>query len=267
MIKLFLKTIDLRKRNLIIYCVLSFLLLWIYIALYPVIEENFYFLKEIIQNFPKGFLGALGIDVETFFTIEGYLASEVFTFIIPLMIILISISFVTWAFAKEIDTGTIEFLLSMPLSLEQIFWAKYLAGVVYVLTFIVLNILSIFPLTNFYNITINKENFLKLIFLEGFFGLSVFSLSIFFSVLFRSRKKASFITGGILLLMFIFKIFAGIKNEFDFLKYFSFFYYLDPTQLLVYNNIHDYTFWFFGLVILIFTFLAFLIFKKRDMVF
>lgn len=264
MLIIFWQTIKDRKKSLFIYCLVSILFLWMYVGLYPAIGKTFSEFGRFMESFPKGFLEALGIDIKSFFTFEGFIGSEQFTFVWPIMAILLLVSFSSWSFAGEIDKGTIETLLSQPLSRFKIFLAKYLAGLFNLLFFVVFSVGSIFPLCKIYDISISNENFLKLMILEFLFGWVVFSIAVFISVIFSGKNKANFISGGILLFMYIAKIASELKESLDRIKYISLFYYLNPVKLLVYGEIDKITWLVFSGVIVFSIIFSIFWFKKRD---
>jgi len=263
---LFKQTIKKRLFNLLAYCLLATLFLWFYVALFPYFSRSFGELKGYLDFMPKGFLEAVGIDPQVFFTFEGYVGSEQFTFIWPIMAILLLVSWASWAVAEETDKKTFSFLFSQPISRGKIFLAKYLAGLLGLLVFVVISVGAIFPLTKFYQITINHERFLKLMLLEFLFGWVVLSLSMFWAVVFSEKLKANLASGGLLILMYFLKIFSELKEKVAFLKYFSFFYYLNPTKLLVYGELEKGTWLLFSFLALGLLGLAFFWFNKRDFV-
>jgi len=125
MFSIFWRTIKDRKLSLLVYCITALLFIWMYIALFPSISKSFGQLESYINTFPKGFLDAFGLDAKTFTTFEGYIGSEQFTFVWPIMIIAMMISFAGGAIAGEIEKGTIEILLSEPISRLKIFsWIR-----------------------------------------------------------------------------------------------------------------------------------------------
>lgn len=83
-------------------------------------------MEQLIQGLPDGLLKAFGIQVETFRTFEGYLATQVF----PYVITIISSFAAAWAagsIAKERDRGTGEYLFVLPYRRSVIFGSKLAA--------------------------------------------------------------------------------------------------------------------------------------------
>lgn len=264
MFTIFWRTIKDRKLSILIYCLTSVLFIWMYIALFPSISKSFAQLESYLASFPKGFLDAFGLDAKTFVTFEGYIGSEQFTFVWPIMVIAMMISFAGGAIAGEIEKGTVEILLSQPMSRLKIFFSKYLAGIFALLVFVFISIASIFLMAGAYDISIKSENFIKLGLLGTMLGLAIFSISILFSVIFSEKGRANFIPAGILILMYVLNIVAGLKENLKDLKYFSFFYYYNPGKLLVYGEVPSLAWWVFGGTFVVATLLAAIWVSKRD---
>jgi ABC-2 type transport system permease protein len=264
MFNIFLRTIKERKWTVLIYCIGVLLFLWMYIALFPTFKGQMANLEQYMKAFPESFMKAFGFEIQYFGTLEGYLASEQFSFIWPIMLIALMVSMGSSFLAGEIEKGTIAILLSQPISRIKIFLSKYLTGFFYLIIFTTVSIISIFPLARAYDITYNTERFCKLGLVSFLFGLAIFSLSMLFSALFSEKSKPTFIVVGILLVMYFINIVSGLKENLDKLKYFSFFYYFKPPEVLNHNVIDKWTWWVFLGTFVISTILALIWFKKKD---
>ncbi len=264
MFTVFLRTIKDRRRSLIIYCLSAILFIWMYVALFPTLEGSLEALKSYIESFPEGVLSVFGIDAEIFTTFEGYIGSEQYTFVWPIMMMLLMISFSSWMIAGEIERGSIEILLSQPISRVKIFFARYLAGVFNLLIFVIASIAPLFPMVALYDISIKSENFIKLGILGFLLGLAIFGTSTLFSVILNERGKANFIPAGILIFMYVLNIIAGLKESLENLRYLSFFYYFNPNKILVFGEIDKYSWWVFIGTFVITTILSAIWFQKRD---
>ncbi|TSC92345.1 MAG: hypothetical protein CEN92_13, partial [Candidatus Berkelbacteria bacterium Licking1014_96] len=73
-----------------------------------------------------------------------------------------------------------------------------------------------------------------------------------------------FIPVGILILMYVLKIISSLKENLKDLQYSSFFYYFDANKSLIDNKIDNWSYLIFGGVIIVFTIIAVLWFRKRD---
>lgn len=253
-----------KKWTILIYSLAIILFLWMYIALYPSFSKSIGSMAEYLKSFPKSFMEAFGFEIESMSTFEGYLGSEQFTFIWPIMLIALMVSCGSAFLAGEIEKGTIGVLLSQPVSRAKIFLGKFLTGLTLLIVFLAISFLGIFPLANAYNIPYNSDRFFKLGLLGLVFGLAIFGLSMFFSAVFSEKNKATFTVVGILILMYVLNIISGLKDNLKNLKYASFFYYYKPSGVLIHNTIDKWAWWVFLGTFIVASILALIWFSKRD---
>lgn len=264
MLNIFWRVIKDKKISIISYCLASMLFLWMYVAIYPSIAAFYEKMRGYLESFPQGVMKAFGIEVQAMGTFEGFLSAEQFGFVWPFMLIALLITLAGTGIAGEIEKGTMELLLSQPVSRLKIFFSKYLTALFVLLIFILASVVLVFPLARIYDISYHSEKFFKLGILGFIFGLAIFGLATLFSVIFSESGKAIFLPAGILIVMYVINIVSRLKESLDNLKYFSFFYYFNPTNALVHNKIDNLA-WpvFLGSFVLT-TILAALWFKKRD---
>ncbi|PIZ00099.1 hypothetical protein COY62_04420 [bacterium (Candidatus Howlettbacteria) CG_4_10_14_0_8_um_filter_40_9] len=264
MFTIFLRTIRDRKTSILIYSGAAVGFLWMYTGIFPSFSESFEQIEKLIQTMPKGFMEAFGIDPASFTTFEGFISSEMFTFIWPIMLILLMVSFASGAIAGEIEKGTIELLLSQPISRLELFIAKYLSGIAALAAFVILSIGAVFPIASFYGIQVKSENFFRFGLLAFAFGFAVFSIAIFFSAILSEKGRANFIPAAVLILMYFGNILGGLRENLRDIRYGSFFYYFQPNKVLVHGEIIDYAWIVFLGTGIIFSILSVIWFSKRD---
>lgn len=264
MFTIFLRTIKDKKLSLLIYCISALCFLWMYVSLFPSIASQFDALNEYIKSFPKGFMDAFGIDPETFTTFEGYIGSEQFSFVWPIMLIALVGAFGANAIATEIEKGSAELLLSLPISRIKIFISRLLAGVLVVTIFSAISILSVAPIADLYDIGYKFSHFWSLFLLACTFGYAVLGISLLFSAIFNEKGKAIFATTGLLIAMYVLFIVSALKENLSDLKYISFFYYFSPSKVLAHNVVPENAFLIFILIFFISSAAAGYWFNKKD---
>ena len=237
---------------------------WMYAALFPTIGKLSESYSEIIKSFPEAFLKAFGIDEGLFTGFESYMSTEHFGFVWPIMLIFLISSFAGTAVSREIEKGTIEILLALPISRVKIFFGKYLSGIAALCIFVVFSVLAIIPMAEAYNIDYNVSHFLTMSLLGLIFGWAILGLSMLFSAIFSDKSKVYMATGGIMIGMYVIRIVSILSDKFDKLKYFSFFHYYNAPDALSKNSIAPETFIVFISVAVITTILAAVWFSKRD---
>ena len=261
---IFTRALKDRRTLLLIYCLAGIGLLWMYIALFPSFSDQQQNLEQLIKAYPESFLKAFNFDIKSFTTIEGFLSTEQFSFMWPILLIFILIGFAGGALAGEVEKGTIETLLSQPVSRAELFFSRYLAGVVMLILFVVFSIFAAIPIIEIYNISYKFENFFAVAYLGLLFGWAILSLGFLFSAIFSDKGKVSFITGGILVVMYVLNIIAALKDNLADLKYASFFYYFNASKALIYNEIDQWSYVVFIGVAVVCTIVGAIWFSKRN---
>lgn len=266
MLALFWRTIRDKKYSILAYCLAGVLLLWMYIALFPSIREQAQQLQELVKSYPESLLKAFDIKSPelSFAKLENFLSVEQFSFVWPIMLIALTVSWAGSSIAGEIEKGVIEILLSQPLSRLKIFLAKYLSGISALVLFVLISIFSAIPLACLYNIEVQTQNYTKIAIIGFLFGWSIFSLATFFSSLFSEKGKVYFVSISVVVTMYVANIVSSLKDSWERLKYLSFFHYYNPSQALINNQIDQLAVWVFLGVAIVFTALAIIVFSKRD---
>ncbi len=205
-----------------------------YIALFPTLQKQASQMAKLLQEYPDTMLKAFNIDKSslTFERLGQFLAMEQFSFVWPILAIVLVVSFANYAFAGEKERGTIELLLSQPISRIKLFVARYLTGLIAIAVFCLISILAIFPFTKLHSISIQTNGVLLLLIISFLFAWAIYGIAFLASVIFSEKSKATFAVGGILILSYVLNIVANLKDSLHLLKYFSVFYYYNPTQAI-----------------------------------
>jgi len=96
------------------------LLVAMMVSLYPSIHDN-PGLTKLVQDLPKAAKGLLSFGGEfDYSTPAGYLGRELFSFTVPLLFLIVGITSGARAIAGEEEVGTLDLLLSLPLSRRRL---------------------------------------------------------------------------------------------------------------------------------------------------
>jgi ABC-2 type transport system permease protein len=262
-LKLTWATIKERKWSVIIYSIVSILLLLLYVSLFPSLQSQGQALNVVMKSLPPNLLKALGSSATEKFTLESLLASKQFSFVFQLYAAILAISIAGLDISSEIEKGTIEFLLSQPISRLKFYFARFLSGFILITIFVVASTLTIIPLAAAFHISYNLPVYYKLFFMAELFSLAIYSISYFFSSWFSAKSKVSICSAVIITIMYVAFLFSTLKENLDKLKYISFFHYF-PPDLLTTNTIDKVGVWVFTITIIVFVTFGAIIFNKRD---
>ncbi|NQU99431.1 MAG: ABC transporter permease, partial [Parcubacteria group bacterium] len=237
MFTIFWRTIKDKKVFIIIYCLAAFMMMFMYVAMYPSIEEKSGEFNQLMENYPEGMMKAFNIETISFDKLENFLSLENYSIIWPLMAMFMMVSLAGYSISKEIEKGTAEILLAKPISRLKIYFSRYLTGVVVLLLFAIVSVFSVVPLAEIYDIEYAFDNHVKIFVLSFLFGWAVFSVSLMFSAMFSEKGRTYALSGGFLLIMYVMNLLASLKEDLENLKYTSFFYYYDFNKAMIENNI------------------------------
>jgi ABC-2 type transport system permease protein len=261
---LILKELRERRLSLIFYCLGAVGLIWLYVSLFPTLQAQMDTYSKLLESFPKGFSQAFGLEDRAFNSLEGFISSEMFSFMWPILIIFFTVSRAGSTIAGEIEKGTIATLLSLPVSRFRLFTAKYTAGVIGFVCFTAISIGSTIPLSLAYSLRPQISNFLTMIFLGIIFAWAIYSASMFISAFARSKTTVYSIMGGVLVVMYALNIIAGLKQSISWLRYLSIFNYFKANMALMHNQITGLSIFILISAIIIFTVPAIYLFSRRD---
>lgn len=91
---------------------------------YPTLQQNAELLNQYMETFPEAFLAAFMGEFRDITSPSGFLASYVFTLIMPVIILVYAIIAGADAIAGEEDRGTLDLLLANPISRTRVYLEK-----------------------------------------------------------------------------------------------------------------------------------------------
>lgn len=97
------------------------------LAFYPSFKGQFDELNKTLANMPAGVKGLIG-DSGSYFSPETYLNSRVFYLVVPMLLVILMINISSKLIALEERSGTLELLLSRPISRSRLVLGKALSG-------------------------------------------------------------------------------------------------------------------------------------------
>ncbi|MDD5040061.1 MAG: ABC transporter permease subunit [Patescibacteria group bacterium] len=253
-----------RRVSTIVYCIATIALLWMYIAMYPTIQQQSATFTEAFKNYPEAVMKAMGIEMMDFSHLENFLAMEQFSIVWPIMVIFLVTAFASNALSREVEKGTMEIVLSRPVSRLKLFMSRYIAGIAVLIIFTLASTLMVAPLAAIHNLDYQFGNYLKTALVGFLFAWAVFSFAMLFSAIFSEKSKVAMVAGGTFIGMYVLKIVASLIERFEWLKYVSFFHYFDANETLIRGNVEVLPIVIFAVVALVCTVIGVVLFQKRD---
>lgn len=254
-------------KSLMIFSLSAITFLEMYIALFPSIKNQSTEIDKMIKAFPPEMFKAMGMDPATlsFGNLQAFLSSEYMSFLWPIMVIVFAVSLANYICVNDVEKGTIETVASLPLSRKKIFIERYLAGLMALIIFCLVGIMSAVILATFHELDFVFINYITTLIGSIMFAGAIYSIAVLCSAIFSEKGKASMVTSGIIISMYVLYAISILNNDLKNLKYFSFFNYFNGTELLTNNQFPNGMFVIFGFVIAVTSLLALKRFNKRDL--
>lgn len=189
--------------------------------------------EQLLEAYPKEFLPLLaGAGDVNFFTIEGFLTVE---FLALWWIVILSgfaISFATGVVSKEIDEGTIEFLLAEPLRRSTLIITRFTALFVYLALLIAVSLGSILVLGPLYDVELKAGGLFAVGLLALAHLLTISAYALFFSVVVRGRSRAVVMSVAVLIGSHLLNALGQLNETIDDFRVLSHFHYYEPYNAL-----------------------------------
>jgi ABC-2 type transport system permease protein len=265
MISIIWTTIKERKWSVVIYSAISALFLLLYVALFPSLQSQTQALTEVLKTMPEGLLKALGSSPSQLsnFTIEALLGSKQFSMFFQLFAAILAFGIAASDLSGEVENGTIEYLLSQPVSRLKLYFARFISGLILLTIFVAASTLLVMPMAAAFHVAYVPHIYWQLFFDALLFTMALYSFAYFLSALFSNKGRVIGIATGVFAIMYGVFIVSALKKNLDKIKYASLFHYF-PGEILNGGGIDKLGVWIFLAIIIVFTTLGAIIFKNRD---
>lgn len=253
-----------KKTAIIAYSVAEILFVTMYVSLFPALKKQSEELQKLLATYPKELYSVFQIQDLNFSTLEKFLGLEQYSFMWPILAIILVISLAGGALANEVNRGTIGNILAKPVSRMQLYFARYIAGVKAFAIFVIISIFCVIPIAAIFQVDFVAKAYAALSVLCFLFGLAIYSIAYMFSALFSDKGKVYMLSAGIVVVMYVLNVVASLRESLKGLRYASFFYYFDFNTALNQYYIRWLALVVFLGIAVVCTALGAYIFKKRD---
>ena len=153
----FAKTIYDRRHGLVWWSIGIALLTVSVLSVWPSVHDEY---QKLVQNYPEALLAFFGIEKGGLGSATGYLQAELFGLMLPLILIAYMIAACSAATAGEREAGTLEFLLSQPVSRARVLLEKYLGICISLATIVAVFVVALVVSTGVFDLHIGTANLL-----------------------------------------------------------------------------------------------------------
>lgn len=231
---LLLKTLRDARRSLVWWCVGVGILAAMWMGLFPSVRNSAAQMNQYLDKMPAAlrsiFIGQGAVNLGT---ATGYLKMEVFSFMLPLLLLIYVVGASARTIAGEEEAGRLEVLLSQPITRNRIVWQKF-AGIVATATILaaafdcVLLIVAVAV-----SARLNTANLIEATFCVLLVALALGALALAIGCA-RGRKTLALAgTGGIAVLMYLVNALSPVVPALSAYRRVSLFYYYTANDPLV----------------------------------
>lgn len=211
MIALYRKSWRDHWRTLLAWSLTLMTMISLQMSIYPSISENKTALQGFLESYPEAIRKIFRMQDYT--SGPGFLSTELYSMMIPLVLIAVGGTWGAAATAEEEDEGTADLLLTLPISRTRIMVAKISAAVTVVIALGFLALVNILGLRGVVNMEI--ENRALLAGTLSSIAIGFFFTGIAFLIGAYSRRKGAaigFVTGLALITFLIYSLSALVDN-------------------------------------------------------
>ncbi len=217
-------------KSLIIWCVVMVLLIITGVAKFSAYFNNPDMLK-ILDSLPKSVIDAMSLRAFNLTTLNGF-----YGIMFVYFALLGAIAAALWGsdiISKEERDKTVEFSLVLPVTRSKVITAKALAALVNCIVFVLVTAIVSLAVAQRYN---PDQTFTTFLMLEmvGMFLIELIFLAIglLLGCAMKQYKRSASIAIAVILVAYFLSILSGLKENLDFLKYFTPFKYFDAANFL-----------------------------------
>ncbi|MFI8574429.1 ABC transporter permease subunit [Rossellomorea aquimaris] len=257
---IFLYELKAYRKSTFIWTGALIVLVILFMSMFPSISKEINEFKKLLEGFPEGVRKALGIQVDTIGSLNGYY-SYIFLYItlcgaIQAMNLGISIS------SKEIREKTADFLLTKPVTRTKILSSKILAALTSLLFTNIVYVIAAITVAN----AVKVENFSLYVFLLIsltllFTQLIMFAVGIIIAVVFPKVKSVISLSLGVVFAFFLIGMVAAAEEA---TRYLSPFKYFDYSYIMNHEG-YEWSFLLLGMFLIVLSLIgSFVIYNKKD---
>ena len=231
----------------------------LYVAFFPVMKSSG--ISAALDSYPPALRDALGLADMT--SPAGFIQATVFSLVMPVVMIIFAVLAGTWVIGDDEATGTLDLLLSQPISRNRLVLARTAGTLLLVVVYSFSVFASVLVVGSFVDLHPPLMKLLSACVMLALLTATFLMITVFITCLTGQRTVARAVSGFIAVMAYLMQNFASQVPDFDSAKYVSLFYYYSGHHPL-YNgfNFSDFSLLFALVILLIFA--SLIAFGKRD---
>lgn len=187
----------------------------IQLYVYPTIVKTGEGMNQFLDAFPETLKEIFRMQDYT--SGPGYLSTELFSIMVPLVLIAVGATWGSSATAEEEERGTADLLFTLPVSRIKITIGKIIATVIACLILAIITFINIYVGAPLVDMQVDTSNLSAICFSNFLLGVFFSSIGLMFGVLTGKKSVGLGVTTAIGILAFLFYSLAPLVDTFDYL--------------------------------------------------
>jgi ABC-2 type transport system permease protein len=206
---------DLREhwRVLLAWAVTAAALISLQVSVYPTVRKSSAGLKDFIEQYPDVFKKVFRIQDYT--SGPGYLGTELFSLMLPLVFIAVGASWGSGFTAEEEERGTADLLFTLPISRARVLLGKAGAAVGSLLLISAICVAALVPGVALADMSVASSRLLAGVLVCACLGVLFTGFSALLGAVIGRKGAALGISVGLALVLFVFYSLAPLVSSFD----------------------------------------------------
>lgn len=219
--------------------------------------------EEVLKSLPESLKPLVG-SVESFKTVPGYIAQQVYGPQIPIFLVIMGIIMFIGIGVGDEDRGTLQTLLVQPVSRSKVYWQKALAGATLVMLATLTIAAGVLVSLVFINETYSFSRLIAITFSTFLMTLAFSSIAYGVGLGFGKKGLSIGVASGYAFFCFIITSLAPAVEKLRPAEKFSVFYYFNSPNFAVAAVNWSHVLVLVGFCVVFFTF-GLILFRRRDL--
>lgn len=220
--------------------------------------------KHLLDQYPKALLAFLAGAGGSIFTIEGFWSLEFLQLWWIVIVGGLVMAYAAGIVSTDMDEGTIEFLLTQPLTRSSLILSRLAGLSLYAAALVVTTMVSIGVLSQIFDVKIKATGLIAVGLAAFVFCMTIAAFTLLFSVLVKGRGRAIIYGVSVLLGSHLLNALAELNKTVKKFQRLSLFHYYRPQKLLTTGHVIWSDIAVFLVVLFVCLGLALLIFNRKD---
>lgn len=184
--------------------------------IYPSISKSGAAMQQFVDAFPDAMKKIFRMS--DYFSGPGFLGTELFSLIIPMVMIGVGLAWGSSSTAEDGERGSADLIFTLPISRRTILWSRYIASITALAVLAIINYITIYIGGNMVDLKVGSSNLAAATLTCFLMGLLFSSIGALFGATLGRKGVGLGIGSGIAILLYVLYTVSNLVTKFDFIK-------------------------------------------------